>query len=91
LFGMVLAPVLGPLVGLSPGVPLAPLGLIMGGIVGATVVTALYRLPRALFALRHTVSAGSTAGPAAGSVSPVPVPSLTRDSSRDRVEETVAV
>jgi hypothetical protein len=47
--GLMLVPLVG-LLSIPPGIPIVPLGLIFGGIVGATVVNLLYRLPRAILA-----------------------------------------
>ncbi len=48
-FGLVLAPLAAGL-GVASGTSLVPVALVFGGIVGATVVTVFYRLPRLILA-----------------------------------------
>lgn len=60
LLGMVLVPSIVRVADLSPGVSLVPLGLVFGGIAGATVVTACYRLPRLLMTLGRAQLAQAT-------------------------------
>lgn len=50
LLGLVVAPMLAR-VAPTPGVQVVPFAIVTGGIVGATVVTAFYRIPRLVFGL----------------------------------------
>jgi hypothetical protein len=55
-FGLALVP-LAAWAGVSTGTSLVPVGLVFGGIVGATVVTACYRLPRLVLAAARPLPA----------------------------------